>query len=118
MNIKLRSLFLCAFLGLLVACSSTPTWEGMSEREIADWKGIGFDAGAAQSWGKKGFNAESANAWNTAGFDLESATRWSSKQFSAEEAGSWRAGGFDLDDSVKNRNKGLTPVAQDPPSAP
>jgi hypothetical protein len=98
---------------LLGACSSTPTWEGMSQSQIAQWKGMGFSAGAAQAWAREGFSPETAGSWKNNGFDLEAATDWKAEQFTAEEAMSWRKSGFDLDEAVEDRAKGLQPVAPD-----
>ena len=48
----------------LSACASAPaTWKGMSERDIAAWKDIGFNAEQAQAWKGAGFNAEQSSGW-------------------------------------------------------
>ncbi|MCL1046295.1 hypothetical protein L2737_13335 [Shewanella electrodiphila] len=98
---------------LLYGCASAPTWKGMSERDIAEWKAIGFDAAQAQTWSKKGFNAEQSQLWSKASFDVESAMDWSKEKFNPEEAATWKQAGFKLDDAIDDRAKGLTPVKMD-----
>ncbi|MEM8563226.1 MAG: hypothetical protein AAGF57_13365 [Pseudomonadota bacterium] len=110
MNTKLK-IIAVVFVSLIIgACSSTPTWEGMSQTEIAQWKQAGFDPGTAQSWSKKGFTAADASSWRNGGFDLDKATDWKEEKFTADEAKAWKAGGFNLDEAVEDRAKGLQPV--------
>lgn len=108
-NVYLRGLVFSLFLAL-VGCGSTPTWEGMAESEISQWRAIGFDAGQAQKWSNKGFNPEQAGGWKTVGFDLETATKWGGKSYSSADAKRWVDAGFNLDDANDARAKGLTPV--------
>lgn len=123
---------------LLAACSSTPTWEGMSETEIAAWQRQGVAAGWAQTlsaagvnasgyetwtdagiasgeailaWVGEGFAAEAAGAWNAAGFEARAARQWSEQPFTAEQAKRWVTAGFDLRDAMKQRAKGLMPIS-------
>lgn len=110
MNTKLKIIAVIFVSIVMSACSSTPTWEGMSQTEISQWKQAGFDPGAAQSWSKKGFTAADASAWRNGGFDLDKATDWKDEKFTADEAMSWKAGGFNLNEAVKNRANGLQPV--------
>ncbi|WP_411991524.1 hypothetical protein [Agarivorans sp. DSG3-1] len=132
----MRILSVAFGLLLLVACSSTPTWDGMSESEIAAWKEIGVNveqvqtyvrAGMSQpqvkefidqkftdpaqitSWGQT-FTAFDARGWIDSGFDLTAAKDWAANKFSFEEAAAWASADFDLDGAKKNRDKGLTPV--------
>ncbi len=104
-----KGLVLGTFL-TIVGCSSNPTWEGMSESEISQWRAIGAGAGQAQSWSREGFNAEKTKEWKTAGFDLESAREWSNESYTAAEAKRWKDSGFDIDEANDARKKGLTPV--------
>ena len=137
MNTTVRLPLLALLVTLLAACSSTPTWEGMSQTDISAWKGLGLDAGAAQElaeegigpqeakgwmdngitavddildWKKEGFTVANSEGWVANGFDLDAATEWNEEKFTADEAKTWIDGGFDLDDAVKNRTKGLAPV--------
>ncbi|MEE4300398.1 MAG: hypothetical protein V2J24_13230 [Pseudomonadales bacterium] len=123
---------------LLAACSSTPTWEGMSEAEIASWQrqgvaadwaqtlsAAGVDASGYESWTDagiasgeaillwlgEGFAADAAGAWNAAGFEARTARQWSEKAFTAEQAKRWMTAGFDLRDAIKQRAKGLAPIS-------
>jgi hypothetical protein len=106
-----------AMILLLAACASEPTWHDMSERDIADWKTIGFDAGAAQNWKSDGFTPEQAGGWSEAKFSREEAKNWAKESFNAEEATGWKEGGFDLDAAKDARKKGLTPVDEEEPVA-
>ena len=122
---------------LLAACSSTPTWEGMSETEISDWKALSVDVASAQEfreaglkpsdvdawqqaglrgtgaildWRKTGFSPTTAQPWVARGVGLETATTWAKEKFTAEEATVWNEAGFSLKEAIDNREKGLTPV--------
>ncbi|WP_076537084.1 hypothetical protein [Shewanella sp. UCD-KL21] len=110
----MKKLIGAIFICLIYGCASSPaTWEGMSERDIADWKAIGFDAAKAQKWSKSGFNAEQSQQWTQASFNVESAAEWSKEKFNPEEAGTWKQSGFELEDAIEDRAKGLTPVKMD-----
>lgn len=98
------------FAAALAGCSSTPTWDGMSQTDISGWKALGLDAAAAKEYTKEGFTLESATLWVQAGYSAERAEEWASENFSAREAEAWRKGGFDLAEAKKNRAKGLSPV--------
>ena len=101
-------IFIAAVMSvMLFACASSPTWEGMSEDDIAQWKANGFDARSAQVWHRGGFNAIQSKAWMEAKFDVDSAKDWSEEKFSAAN---WSQSGFELDDAVEERSKGLTPL--------
>jgi hypothetical protein len=115
-NVLVRALTVAMVL-LLTACASTPTWHDMSERDIADWKSIGFDAEAAQNWKSDGFTPEQAGGWSEAKFSREEAKNWAKESFNAEEATNWKQGGFDLDAAKDARKKGLTPVEEEEPAA-
>jgi len=124
--------------GLLAACSSTPTWKGMSENEIAAWRTMGVEAAEAQTyrkagldysaieawrgaglsnseaildWHKAGWTPETAKPWLNARFDLESAIEWQKEKFTATQARKWVDGGFSLRKAKENRAKGLAPVS-------
>ena len=99
-----------------VACASPP-WHGMSESEIAAWKGSGFAAEMAQEWKGKGFSVEKAGAWNANGFSADAAMKWQAKSFTPAEAKAWRTAGMSLKESVANRDKGLMPIAAQQPEA-
>lgn len=121
----------------LTACASAPTWEGLSEAEIGDWKTLGINAEQAQTyhkatldpaavkqwqdnnigslddilrWHGDGFAPDEAKGWVEAGFATEEATDWKASSFSSTDAGAWKTGGFSLKDATKNRDKGLTPI--------
>ncbi len=127
-------------LGLLLVvagCASTPTWEGMSESQIAAWRDIGVEAEWAQKftkaglsssdvaawraagisegeaildWAQEGFSAQEGGEWVKDGFDLETAADWREENFSASEAKAWRDADFSLRSAVSERKKGLSPV--------
>ncbi len=128
--------FIC-FTLFLVACSSTPSWKGMSESEISSWKNIGvtveqvavytkakmspdqvnewFEQGFTNSkeiiaWASSNFSAEDASGWKSSGFNMEDAIDWAENKFTFAEAKEWRDAKFDLDDAISNRAKGLSPV--------
>ena len=136
-TISLNHLGLVLAAMLLSACASTPTWEGMSETEIADWKELHVGPGDAQAyreagletkavsqwmdngfksakavlaWQKAGFTAAKAGAWNSKGFSLDQAVEWKQESFSPDEANEWKTAGFNLQDSIDSRKKGLTPI--------
>lgn len=124
-------------VAILSACASAPSWEGMSESEISEWKNIGvtveevskyakagLDATEVKSWldnkftqqsdilawaGAK-FTADSAMAWRDVKFTLEDAIAWSKNKFSPQEAMEWKKANFTLSEAESNRSKGLTPV--------
>jgi hypothetical protein len=104
-----QNTILAASLLLLAGCS-TPTWEGMSENEIAAWKDIGFDAAVAQEWVEDGFTPEMASGWVKANFSREDAKDWSEEKFTAEQAVSWKQADFTLKSAIDTRAKGLAPV--------
>ena len=54
-------------LALFAGCASTPPWAGMSQQEIAGWKGLDFLPTAAQAWHQKGFTPDTAGPWHAAG---------------------------------------------------
>lgn len=132
---KALPVFLAALL--LTACASAPTWEGMTESEIAGWKGINVDVASAQKFRKAKMSSSTVEAWQSAGlgatqaildwnsagytpttgapwigkgFDLKTARAWTADKFTAQEARAWMDADFTLKEAVKNRNKGLTPV--------
>ena len=100
---------LAASLLILAGCSS-PTWEDMSEREIAGWKDVGFGPAVAQEWMEDGFTPETADGWVKAGFSREDAKDWSEEKFTAENAAEWRQADFTLKSAIDARTKGLAPV--------
>jgi hypothetical protein len=104
---KLLSGLLALFL---VACASAPSWQGMSEREISQWKAIGFDSTQAQNWRVRGFGPTESDGWIKANFNLDTATIWAKESFNVEEAQVWSEAGFEIEEAVTNRSKGLTPV--------
>lgn len=106
----MKKLFAGLLVLFVVGCASAPSWEGMSEREISQWKSIGFDATQAQNWRVRGFDATEANGWVQANFSLDTATIWAKESFNVEEAQVWSEAGFEIEDAVTNRSKGLTPV--------
>ena len=106
----MKKLFVGLLISFIIGCASAPNWEGMSEREISQWKSRGFDASQAQNWRVRGFDAAEANGWVQANFSLETATIWAKESFNVEEAQVWSEAGFDIEDAVTNRSKGLTPV--------
>lgn len=97
-------------VSILAACSSTPTWEGMSQTDIAGWKDLGLNAEMAQKYVKNGFDLATATPWVNANIDPKTAAEWTRFKFSAEEAVAWIGGGFDLEAARDNRAKGLNPV--------
>lgn len=126
--------FLLLFVG---ACASTPTWEGMSESEIAAWQQLGYDAGAAHTFQKAGLSTTDAEGWHSSGitsseailtwhgkgfasdeaakwiqhqFSVAGAESWKKEKFTPDEAGKWKSAGFSLKDAIKNREKGLQPI--------
>lgn len=134
---RMRTGLILSLALMLGACASTPTWEGMSESEIAAWKAMDLTAESAQkfsraglssddvaawreagltgtdailAWSKTGWKPESAASWLERDFDLETASEWAKERFTAEEASVWMKSGFDLDQAMDNREKGLTPV--------
>ena len=109
MNSMTRTICVAAFLGGLVACSSTPTWDDIPEQDVAGWKQIGVDAASAEAWSDSGFTPEEAGQWRASGFQRASAIDWKDEGFTAQEAAAWKANGFDLKEAVKNRSKGLSP---------
>jgi len=108
----LNIMLIVGFVSFMLACSSTPNWEGMSEREISGWKAINYDADKAREWSSYGFLPDQAVAWSGSGFDIETAKMWKDKHFSVEEAKSWMSSGFDIEQASDHRGKGLTPVTQ------
>ena len=128
----------CIVLTLLLsACASAPTWEGYSEREIADWNRINVDAATAHKftranlnapkvrawyregfqdndtiieWSDEGFGASDAADWRRAGFDVDTAEEWAEHKFNAAEAERWIRSDFDLDEARENRSRGLSPT--------
>lgn len=128
-------LFLC--LALLTSCASAPSWDGMSQDEIAAWHDLNVEAGEAQTYRKAGLNAEAVAAWQSAGlasseailawkkagwnsataspwlenqFDLETAIEWSKERFTPSQARAWIDGDFTLREAIANRAKGLAPI--------
>jgi hypothetical protein len=110
MNKSLISGVILSSVLVLTGCGSTPTWEGMSQTDISEWKALGLDAAASQDWTEAGISAEDAAKWLAANFDLEEAADWAAQAFTAAEAADWKIGGFDLKDAIKAREKGLAPV--------
>ncbi|MEH6558906.1 MAG: hypothetical protein V7459_11470 [Oceanicoccus sp.] len=110
MNKKLIGGVILSSVLVLSGCGSTPTWEGMSQTDISEWKELGLDAAASQGWKEAGISAADAADWIAAKFDLEEASEWASEAFTAAEAADWKIGGFDLKDAVNAREKGLSPT--------
>lgn len=138
-----KSFFIIALTAMISACSTpAPTWSGISETEIANWKGLNIGPGDAQTyrkeglvpeavqqwqennfnsvdavltWHKSGFAPAEAKGWVTGGFSNEAAQEWKEKAFSSEDASQWKQSGFELDAAIDNRDKGLTPVEPDAP---
>jgi hypothetical protein len=110
MNKSLISGVILSSVLVLTGCGSTPTWEGMSQTDISEWKALGLDAAASQDWKEAGISAADATNWIAAKFDLKEASKWAAEAFTAAEAADWKIGGFDLKDAIKAREKGLTPV--------
>ncbi|OUS32723.1 hypothetical protein A9Q98_00970 [Thalassotalea sp. 42_200_T64] len=133
----MRKFLILFFMVLLSACASAPSWEGMSESEISNWKDIGVtvdqvdtyvEAGMkpeqVKVWFEQGFNnaneiipwasnkftPEDAAGWKASGLSVEGAFQWASNKFSYSEAKMWRDENFELDDAIDNRAKGLSPV--------
>ncbi|RRJ82796.1 hypothetical protein [Aestuariirhabdus litorea] len=98
----------CALV--LVGCASTPSWEGLSESDIAAWKSAGFTVESADLWRDYNFSAVEAQSWSQQGFDPEEAAEWSKESFSADEASRWKGAEFDLDTAIEERAKGLAPI--------
>jgi hypothetical protein len=129
------------WLGILVlvvaGCASAPTWEGMSESQIAAWRNVGVEAEWAQQyakagidpaaysdwtkagfssgeaildWAGEGFAAKDAGDWVSSGFDLDSAVDWQKENFSPADAKAWKDADFSLSKAVDERSKGLSPV--------
>jgi hypothetical protein len=99
----------CALI-LLTACSSAPSWKGLTESEIAAWKDAGFTPESAKDWRKLGLKAREARAWVKGGFDEDEAEDWIKEKFSEREASAWKKGGFSLKEAVRDRAKGLQPI--------
>ena len=122
---------------ILAGCASAPTWEGMSENEIAAWRSMNIEAAEAQAyreagldtaeieawreaglpgreailaWNDEGWTAATAEPWLKTQFDLETATDWAEKKFTADQARAWVDAGFSLKEAINNRAKGLAPV--------
>lgn len=120
----------------LVACGSSPNWDGYSPAEAsklqaqginaeqaAAYREMGFTSGTIQSWYDAGiksqqniivwhdarFSATEAGAWSAAGFVPVDAYEWRKKDFDAADAQRWRDSGHSLRDASKKRNKGLSP---------
>lgn len=109
MKYYVQNTIMAALLLMLAGCMA-PTWEGMSEGEIADWKGLGFDAAVAHEWTDDGFTPATASGWVKAKFSRDEAKDWSEEKFTAEQAVSWKQADFSLKDAIDARTKGLAPV--------
>jgi hypothetical protein len=101
-----------AVVALLSACA-TPNWSGMSETQIAEWKGLDVGPEVAQNWVKEGFGPQDYTAWTGDGFDLKSAAKWKAKAFTSAEAAKWKKAGFNVDRAFTKRAKGLTPITEE-----
>jgi hypothetical protein len=113
----LRAAFILLATLASVGCA-TPPWQGMSESEIAAWKGVGFTAEMARDWHDRDFSVKDAGVWQSQGFDAEAAKEWRAKLFPPEQAKAWRVAGMGLEEAIENREKGLTPIAAEKPEAP
>jgi hypothetical protein len=102
--------FIFSAILIIGGCSSTPTWEGMSQDDITAWKALGLDAAASQDWSAAGLTPTQAGAWIAANIDVKTASKWVGEQFTATEATEWTQGGFDLKQAIKSRSDGLRPV--------
>lgn len=102
--------FIFSAILIIGGCSSTPTWEGMSQADITAWKALGLDAGASQDWSAIGLTPSQAGDWIAANIDVNTASEWASEQFTATEATDWTKGGFNLKQAIKSRSDGLRPV--------
>ena len=120
----------------LIACGSSPNWDGYSPaeasklqgmginaEEAADYREMGFTSGTIQRWYDAGitvhqnivvwhdarFSATEAGAWVAAGFVPVDAYEWRKKSFDAADAKRWRDSGNSLRDASKKRGKGMSP---------
>lgn len=131
-----RIICLIVFPLLLVACGSSPSYEGIAPAEMSkltamginaeqarEYQEMGFTSSTIQTWYDQGitlqqniivwhdarFTAAEAGAWTTAGFTPKDAHEWRKKNFAASDGKLWRDAGYKLKDAAKKRNKGLTP---------
>ena len=70
----LKLALILLFSGVLAACSSTPTWDGYTEREIMEWKELNVDAAGAQEFRKHDLNPQMVKAWMEDGQSRERVT--------------------------------------------
>jgi hypothetical protein len=132
-----KGLAVAVSCALLAAACAAPPWEGMSESQIAAWRGVGVESQWARTYGKAGLEPADVKAWTGAGipagkdilawkdagfepaeagdwakngFDLNAAVAWKKQKFSATEATTWHRAGFSVGDAADERAKGLAPV--------
>ncbi|MCM8533457.1 MAG: hypothetical protein NE330_19980 [Lentisphaeraceae bacterium] len=104
-----KALSLLMFL-VLFSCS-TPTWNNMSETDIASWKELNIDIETANSLNEIGVSPTEYSEWKENGFTkVEKILAWKSQKFTPQEAAEWVKGGFSPSQAVENRSKGLQPV--------
>lgn len=104
-----KVLSLLMFLALF-SCS-TPTWDNMTEADIASWKSMNVNIEKANSLNQAGVSPAEYSKWEESGFTkVEKIIAWKKQKFAPTEAAQWVKGGFSTDQAVENRSKGLQPV--------
>jgi len=97
---------------LPITADEAAKWSGrMRVVRAGQWRGSGFEPGAAFSWSRAGF-AEPADAvrWIREGFDDPvSAKEWKAEGFDAPEARSWTDAGFGTATALRWANAGFAP---------
>ena len=87
---------------ILAGCASTPTWEGMSENEIAAWRSLDIEAAEAQGYRKAGLGTDDIEAWRSAGLSAsESILAWHEAGWSPTTAEPWLKQQFGLELHLK-----------------
>ncbi|NTS78047.1 hypothetical protein HR060_14400 [Catenovulum sp. SM1970] len=104
---KVIAIVLSVFL--ITACGSTPSWEGMSQSEIAQWKSLGASVEEVDRYNKSGLTQTLVKAWHEAGIkDQLEVLDWHKLKFTPQSAKSWKDIGVNVEDVSAYTNADLS----------